>query len=59
METTGAGDVLNGYLAARLAAGDSLRTAVTLATVAGTLSTRAAGARGAVPSLEVRTFRPG
>jgi ribokinase len=58
VDTTGAGDVSNGFLAARLAAGDSLRTAVALATVAGSLSTRSPGARGGVPTLdEVRAFR--
>lgn len=57
VDTTGAGDVFNGFLGARLAAGDSLRTAVEHATVAGALSTREAGARGGIPAVEtVRTF---
>jgi len=57
-DTTGAGDVLNGFLAARLADGASVRAAVETAVVAGTLSTRAVGARGAVPTLSaVRSFQ--
>jgi ribokinase len=58
VDTTGAGDVLNGVLAARLAAGDGRREAVELATVAGSLSAEAAGARGGVPTLpEIRAAR--
>jgi ribokinase len=58
VDTTGAGDVLNGYLAARLAAGDPLREALGLAITAGSLSTRQEGARGEVPTLAtVRAFR--
>jgi len=58
VDTTGSGDVFNGYLAARLSAGDPLRAAVETATVAGALSVRAEGARGGVPSLEaVRAFQ--
>ncbi|AXG10619.1 PfkB family carbohydrate kinase [Haloplanus rubicundus] len=57
-DTTGAGDVLNGYLAARLAAGASLRDAVETAVVAGSMATRTAGARAGIPTLdEVRAFR--
>jgi len=57
-DTTGAGDVLNGFLAARLAAGASLREAVATATVAGSLSAREAGARCGIPTLEeVRAFQ--
>lgn len=52
VDTTGAGDVLNGVLAARLAAGASPRRALEAATVAASLSTRAAGARHGHPSLE-------
>ena len=51
-DTTGAGDVLNGFLAARLAAGASLTRAVGTATVAGSLATRERGARNGVPTLE-------
>jgi ribokinase len=58
VDTTGAGDVLNGFLAARLAAGASLRDAVGTAVVAGSLSTRTAGARRGIPTLDdVRAFR--
>jgi ribokinase len=60
VDTTGAGDVLNGFLAARLAAGASLRDAVETAVVAGSMSTRVAGARRGVPTLdEVRAFEAG
>jgi len=60
VDTTGAGDVLNGFLAARLAAGASLRDAVETAVVAGSMSTRTAGARRGVPTLdEVRAFEAG
>lgn len=56
-DTTGAGDVLNGFLGARLAAGASLPQAVETATVAGSLATRERGARNGVPTLEtVRAF---
>lgn len=58
VDTTGAGDVLNGFLAARLAAGASVREAVEVGTIAGSLSTRAVGARGGVPTLDdVLAFR--
>jgi len=58
VDTTGAGDVLNGFLASRLAAGASLRDAVETAVVAGSLSTQTAGARHGVPTLDdVRAFR--
>jgi len=58
VDTTGAGDVLNGFLAARLAAGASLREAVETAVVAGSLSTRTAGARRGIPTLDdVCAFR--
>ena len=57
-DTTGAGDVLNGFLAARLAAGAPLREAVELAVTAGSMATRTAGAQSGVPTLdEVRAFR--
>ncbi|MFC7255891.1 PfkB family carbohydrate kinase [Haloplanus litoreus] len=57
-DTTGAGDALNGVLAARLAAGATLREAVETATVAGSLATREVGARNGVPSLaEIEAFR--
>ncbi|WP_276270845.1 PfkB family carbohydrate kinase [Haloarcula litorea] len=57
VDTTGAGDVLNGYLGARLAAGASLRAAIETAAVAAALSTRRDGARRGVPTLaEVEAF---
>jgi ribokinase len=60
VDTTGAGDVFNGFLAARLADGASLRDAVETAVVAGSVATRTAGARAGIPSLdEVRAFRSG
>jgi len=58
VDTTGAGDALNGVLAARLATGATLREAVETATVAGSLATREVGARNGVPSrAEVEAFR--
>ncbi len=49
VDTTGAGDTLNGALAAELAAGRSLRDAARFALAAATLSTRAPGARAGMP----------
>jgi ribokinase len=49
VDTTGAGDTLNGALAAELAAGRGLVAAARFAVVAAGLSTRAAGARGGMP----------
>jgi len=58
VDTTGAGDVLNGFLAARLAAGVPFRDAVETAVVAASMATRTSGARRGVPTLEaVRAFR--
>lgn len=58
VDTTGAGDVLSGFLAARLAAGDEFREALDIAVVAGSLSTTTPGAREGIPTLqEVREFR--
>ncbi|MFB6219979.1 MAG: PfkB family carbohydrate kinase [Halolamina sp.] len=58
VDTTGAGDVLNGFLAARLAAGDPFPEALDVAIVAGSLSTTTPGARAGIPTLdEVREFR--
>ncbi|AZH27202.1 sugar kinase [Haloplanus aerogenes] len=60
VDTTGAGDALNGFLAARLAAGASLREAVETAVVAGSMATRESGARNGVPTLDaVRAFQAG
>jgi len=52
VDTTGAGDVLNGFLAAQLAAGTPLQEAVEVGTIAASLSTREEGARGGIPTLE-------
>jgi ribokinase len=49
VDTTGAGDAVNGALAAELAAGRSLREAARFAMVAAALSTRVAGARAGMP----------
>jgi len=49
VDTTGAGDTFNGVLAARLAAGDGLRDAARVATVAASLSVAHVGARGGMP----------
>jgi ribokinase len=49
VDTTGAGDTVNGALAAELAAGRDLRGAVRFALAAAALSTRAEGARGGMP----------
>jgi ribokinase len=49
VDTTGAGDAVNGALAARLAAGDALQDAVRFALAAASLSTRAPGARAGMP----------
>lgn len=49
VDTTGAGDAVNGALAAELGAGRPLRDAVRFALTAAALSTRAAGARDGMP----------
>ena len=49
-DTTGAGDTFNGVLAARLAMGDDLATAVPVAVVAASLSVAEVGARGGMPT---------
>jgi ribokinase len=49
VDTTGAGDTVNGALAAELAAGRELPAAARFALVAAALSTRARGARGGMP----------
>lgn len=51
-DTTGAGDTFNGVLAARLAAGDELDRAATLAVAAASLSVAEEGARTGMPSAE-------
>jgi ribokinase len=52
VDTTGAGDTVNGALAAELAAGRELRDAARFALAAAALSTRAEGARGGMPRRE-------
>jgi ribokinase len=49
VDTTGAGDAVNGALAAELAAGRPLREAARFAMTAAALSTRVAGARAGMP----------
>ena len=49
VDTTGAGDAVNGALAAELAAGRPLREAARFALTAASLSTRTAGARAGMP----------
>jgi ribokinase len=49
IDTTGAGDTVNGALAAELARGRSLAEAASFALAAAALSTRAPGARGGMP----------
>jgi ribokinase len=49
VDTTGAGDALNGALAAELARGAALADAARVAVAAASLSTRRAGARGGMP----------
>lgn len=51
VDQTGAGDVLAGTVAARLALGDPLRTAVRLGTAAAALSLAGAGGTGCLPAL--------
>jgi ribokinase len=51
-DTTGAGDTFNGVLAARLAAGDELASAVPWAVAAAALSVTEVGARGGMPNAE-------
>jgi len=52
VDTTGAGDAFCGALAARLAAGDDLRTAVRFAAAAGALATTTPGAVPSLPRYE-------
>lgn len=51
VDTTGAGDVFNGYLGARIAAGAALEQAVRTATTAAALATTTEGAQRAIPTL--------
>jgi ribokinase len=50
VDTTGAGDAVNGALAVELAAGRTLREAARFAMAAAALSTRVAGARAGMPA---------
>lgn len=50
VDATGAGDAFNGILAAELAAGADLRTAVRNASVGASLATRSVGAQGGSPA---------
>jgi len=50
VDTTGAGDTVNGALAAELAAGRSLREAAEFALCAAAISTTKPGARGGMPT---------
>ncbi len=52
VDTTGAGDTVNGALAAELAAGRGLAEAARFALAAAALSTQGAGARGGMPHRE-------
>ena len=51
-DTTGAGDTFNGVLAARLASGEELEEAVTVAVLAATLSVAHPGARTGMPEVD-------
>lgn len=57
VDTTGAGDVFAGYLAARLAAGDDRDRAIRAATTAAALSTEHEGVQRAVPDRSTVTAR--
>jgi ribokinase len=56
VDTTGAGDTFNGALAAGLAAGADLRTAIERAIHAAALSVGAVGARGGMPTADQITI---
>lgn len=58
VDTTGAGDVLSGYLAARLPVEKSLLEAINVAIIAGSISTQYTGAQEGIPTLStIREFR--
>lgn len=50
VDTTGAGDTLNGAFAVRIAAGDDLKTALFYANIAASLSTEKLGAQAGMPT---------
>ena len=50
VDTTGAGDTLNGAFAVRIAKGDSLEAALQYANVAAGLSVEKMGAQGGMPT---------
>ena len=52
IETTGAGDTLNGAFSVRIAAGDDMKSALTYANVAASLSTEKFGAQTGMPTAE-------
>ena len=52
VDTTGAGDTFNGVLAARIASGTSLRSAMETAVRAATMSVQTAGAIASIPHLD-------
>ena len=52
VDTTGAGDTLNGAFSVRIAAGDDIKTALTYANTAASLSTERFGAQGGMPTAE-------
>lgn len=52
VDTTGAGDTFNGYLAAGLSRGEELETAVEYAVTAASLSVESEGVQSAMPSFE-------
>lgn len=51
-DTTGAGDTLNGAFSVRIAAGDDMKTALTYANTAASLSTERFGAQGGMPTAQ-------
>jgi len=57
VDTTGAGDVFCGFLAARLADGRDVAAAAETATAAASVSTETEGAQGAIPALADVTAR--
>ena len=52
VDTTGAGDTLNGAFSARIAAGDSIKEALEYANIAAGLSVEKFGAQGGMPTAE-------